>query len=631
MRKLAEATAVPFPDSSADTAAAAPIPGLSVGNKPAPGQRGPKGLAPRTNYSRVNTGSPPPVDAGASSQKGAPPDTQNFLPSKIAHREVPMSGPMTPRTTLQELIKAAAVGASEHVSVSMEAARQLANSGEAAPVKTASAVGDDADSVPTAYVNKLAGACEYWLEELRKEAEIGPGTGPNALGVLEATSENNEFKSGDQGQATPAHVVPMTPGTHKPAETPAGPANALDTNAAHPVGGTQKTSGVTVDELRKAASPMGGLMGAEKTVASEIKRHGGDLASKLKGTATEAGGYLRGLAKDMPGSGVISGRNVEKLKKQIRAVSSDRAPVEQKLLKSDLLRERLKHHGTMAAGTAGLAGLGAGGVALAGHKKEAGLASTAYEQSIGGTKAQRALKAVREFAKNVRGKDAAEEVKRLAERAKPFGASAAMAPLVAAAKAPVRKARAQLAGGVLAAGGAAGGTVAVAKHHKKKESSALDPRLVDYFLSMTKSAEDAINPAQISAGPAVPPETSASGEAGGAPAGGQPQGPTGLIGSNEAAINYTKGQAKAPMKSQLSAVVTEPALSAAHDTTLNKAWDETGGAGVKISHSLRHAAARAVLEKMAEAACAKETKKKVSAGMSNFTAPQVTGAAAGPM
>lgn len=480
MRKLAEATAVPFPDSSADTAAAAPIPGLSVGNKPAPGQRGPKGLAPRTNYSRVNTGSPNPVDVGASSQKGAPPDSQNFLPSKIAHREVPMSGPMTPRTTLQELIKAAAVGASEHVSVSMEAARQLANSGETAPVKTASAVGDGVDSIPTSYVNKLAGACEYWLNDLRKEAEdgqLGPGTGPNATEVLAATSENNEFKSGDQGQATPAHVVPMTPGTHKPAETPAGPANALDTNAAHPVGGTQKTSGVTVAELRKAASAMSGLKGVGERAGEIAKGVGGHIAANK-------GKYLAG------------------------------------------------------AGMAGAAGLG--GAALA----------------------------------------------------------------------------------------------------KKKESSALDPRLVDYFLSMTKSAEDAINPAQISAGKAEAPVTDiaegiqgagAGGGAVGFPAGGAPEGPRGLVGSNESAISYTKGQAKAPMKSQLAAVVSEPALSAAHDTTLNKAWDETGAAGVKISHSLRHAAARAVLEKMAEAACAKETKKKVSTGMSNFTAPQVTGAAAGPM
>lgn len=566
MRKLAEANAVPFPDSSADTAAAAPIPGLSVGNKPAPGQSGPRGMAPRTNYSRVNTGSPTQVDAGTSSQKGAPPDTQNFLPSKIAHREVPMTGPMTPRTTLQELIKAAALGASGHVSVSLEAAQQLANSGESV-VKTASAVDDDVESIPTAYVHKLAGACEFLVEDMRKHAEggLGPGTGPNTMGVLEATSENNEFKSGDQGQATPAHVVPMTPGTHKPAETPAGPANALDTNAAHPVGGTQKTSGVSVEEMRKAADAMGGLMGVAKKGFGE---RAGEIAKGVGShIAANKGKYLAG------------------------------------------------------AGVAGAAGLGA--AALKHSNKEASAKDLlAKAKSLGGR--------YKELLTGSKSKPLARDLK-LHAGALP---SAIREPMEKDLKTEAKKvltARLATGGGLaaLGAGGAAGG-VAIAKH-KKKESSALDPRLVDYFLSMTKSAEDAINPAQISAGAAVPPETSAAGEPGGAPAGGQPQGPTGLVGSNEAAINYTKGQAKAPMKSQLAAVVTEPALSAAHDTTLNKAWDETGAAGVKISHSLRHAAARAVLEKMAEAACAKETKKKVSAGMSNFTAPQVTGVAAGPM
>lgn len=488
MHKAADATSIPFADSAADTAAAAPLPGLAVGNKPAPGQTGPKGLAPRTNYSRVNTGSPLPADAGSSSQKGMPPDNQNFLPPKIAHREVPMSGTMTHRLTIHEMIKAAGAGTLDQAAVTLEAERQQANRGEptATSTKTASAAPAlSQNSIPTYYVEKLAGACEFMLDELREKAAAeatsanGPGKGPNALQVLEATSENNEFKDGHQGQATPAHVVPKTPGTHKPAETPAGPATALDTNAAEAVGGKQKVSSVSVTELRKAAG--------------------------AKDTLIRAAGYAKGL-----------------------------------------------------------------------------------------------------------GKDAVKGAKKGLDKVVDHPAFDVVNPLVAAA------------GGVGVGHGLAKG--------EKKEASAVDPRLVDYFLSMTKAAEDAINPAQISAGAAVPPETSASGESGGAPAGGLPQGPTGLVGSNESAINYTKGQAKAQVKPQLSAVLTEPALSAAHDTTLGKAFDHTGAAGVKIS-SMRSAAARAVVEKLAEAACKADpkAKKKESAGMGNFQAPPVSGAATGAM
>ena len=114
-------------------------------------------------------------------------------------------------------------------------------------------------------------------------------------------------------------------------------------------------------------------------------------------------------------------------------------------------------------------------------------------------------------------------------------------------------------------------------------------------------------------------------------AGGTPQGPTGLVGSSQSAISYTKGQAKAHVKPELSKVLSEPALSSAHDNVLNKAFSHTGQAGVKLA-SPRALAARAVLEKMAEEACADDKKKeKKSAGMGNFTAPPVGGVAGGAM
>lgn len=115
-----------------------------------------------------------------------------------------------------------------------------------------------------------------------------------------------------------------------------------------------------------------------------------------------------------------------------------------------------------------------------------------------------------------------------------------------------------------------------------------------------KVAEDAINPAKISAGKAVAPETSKAGEGGGSPAGGKPQGPSGLVGSNAESIKYTKGQAKAPVKEDLRKWFTEPALTSSTDSTLQKVLDNTGKAGVKISAELidgqaKTAAARALL------------------------------------
>lgn len=441
--KVAEATSVPFPDSSVDTASSAPIPGLAVGNKPAPGQTGPKGMAPRTNYSRVNNGSPIITDAGSSAQKGAAPDQQSFLPPKIAHSEVSMPA-ATQRFTIHEMVKAAAAGAADHSAVTMEAARQLASQGDT-PVtveKTASAGrNNDIESIPTDYVEKLASAVEYVLsnslideevEASTKEATIGEG--PNHLKVLEAPSGKNNVAPGQQGAATPAHQVPKSTGTVNPGNQPAGPATALETNK--PVAGKQKVS---------AAKPQ----------------------------------YTAPIA---------------------------------------LLRK----------------------------------------------------------------------------------AASVTAPAAAA--------------------------------------SVVDQRLVDYMLGAVKqagesvkTAEDAINPAKISAGAAVPPETSAAGEDGGAPAGGKPQGPTGLVASNDAARNYTKSDAKAQVKPQLKAVLSEPALSAAHDNVLQKTLAHTGQAGVKISSSIKSAAARAILEKMAEEAAkdkdGKDKKKESAGGMGSFNAPPVGGVA----
>jgi hypothetical protein len=128
-----------------------------------------------------------------------------------------------------------------------------------------------------------------------------------------------------------------------------------------------------------------------------------------------------------------------------------------------------------------------------------------------------------------------------------------------------------------------------------------------------KQAEDAINPAKISAGPAVPPDTSAAGEPGGEPVGGAPQGPRKHIESVEAAIKATKGDTHGPRREDLKKYFNEPALSAEHDKVLQVAFDNTGKAGPKIASaqapagSVKTAAARVLLSQIAASIDEKNT------------------------
>lgn len=70
-----------------------------------------------------------------------------------------------------------------------------------------------------------------------------------------------------------------------------------------------------------------------------------------------------------------------------------------------------------------------------------------------------------------------------------------------------------------------------------------------------------------------------------------------LIASNQAVIDATKGDAKGPVKTQLSEVLEEPALTSSTDPVLEHNLQNTGKAGVKI------AASRTVLEKVAQQGC----------------------------
>jgi hypothetical protein len=203
------------------------------------------------------------------------------------------------------------------------------------------------------------------------------------------------------------------------------------------------------------------------------------------------------------------------------------------------------------------------------------------------------------------------------------------------------------AGGAVAATGAAatGAAVAGKKAADKKSEGGTEKGASIYernlaALGLQKVAEDAINPAKIAAGTtqtgATPPEGVSKSEEGVPSEPSDVNSQKTMIGSNQAAIDYTKGKAKKDPQGDASKVLAETAGKG--DTTLQQAWAHTGEAGVKVSQDLtRAAAAQALLHKLAEAVCGdkKDDKKKEKqsqmgglsdpSGQSGFTASSMGG------
>lgn len=131
-----------------------------------------------------------------------------------------------------------------------------------------------------------------------------------------------------------------------------------------------------------------------------------------------------------------------------------------------------------------------------------------------------------------------------------------------------------------------------------------------------KIAEDGLSPSKIEAGKQNAPDASASGES--VPK--QPSDVTSqarsMLGSNMAAIDYKKQQAKADPKSDVNQVLAQPALTRTGDSTLHKVLANTNKAGVKFASiqddSVKTAAARALLTKLVDKVAAEKKKEKDS-------------------
>ena len=441
--------------SSTGATAASPLPTPSIEPTFAPGKRGPNGVSPRQNYSRVNTGAPPQVDAGAAEQKSMAPRGAEMLPKRASVAEEEPMGKIAGRPMLQDMVKAAMVESAARVRVTEEARLQDEKTAEDGKVckscgKEKCACGGKTASAPDGtHVEKLATALDFCADLLMKQgADL---KGPYGLtehlqtsppGVSQATASAPLPDHKGEG----VHTVPMHPGTQKALKSEHG-GTQMENNLHHPVAGKMMET-----------------------------NYGKKSAGVLEMIRTKLG--------------------------------SDE------------------------------------------HEKK---------ETAGMEEAKKGL-------------EKAEE----AHKSEP--------------------------------------------ENKEGAAATSEEALVDYMTSRVKQAEDAINPAKISAGAAVPPQTSAAGEAGGAPAGGPPKGPTKLVDSADAAIKYTKGQAYANRKDDLKQYFAEPALKAEHDKVLQVAFEHTGKAGPKIASaqaptdSVKTAAARVLLSKLAEGVEAKDKGTAAAAG-----------------
>ncbi len=470
--------------SSTGATADSPIPTPSISPTPAPGKRGPVGLSPRNNYSRVNTGAPPQLDAGASSQKTLAPLGAEMLP-KLAGET--LMGKMTGRPLLQNLVKEAIASSAQRIQVSEEARLQTKTAGEEQKCahcgKEKDACICSSKKASASVVEKLASACDYAARLLKEGASL---SGSHSL------TEHPQTSPPGVSQATASTTLP-----------------------------DKKGQGVNVVPMHPAM---------QKDLSSEHS------ATQMQNNQNDA--------PELHHQQILTNYG----KKSATALPGNKAKA----------MEELKHFGRQAAATALGTGVAVGlarhfGSKGEGHDKKASVDTVALIRKMAGVKTS------------------APE----AEKKETEGLNEAKKGLDVAEKAHKSE-------------------------PENKEAGAVSPELVEWFLNRVKQAEDAVNPAQISAGKAVAPQTSAAGEAGGAPAGGAPQGPTGLVGSNDSAREYKKDQAYSNRKADLGKYFKEPALSMEHDSVLRDAFSHTPQAGTKFASSTAQMAKRVLLSKLAE-------------------------------
>ena len=239
-------------DSVHTQAATLPVPQATVQSKPPAGLQGPKGLAPRQTYSKVNTGTAPVMDIGAQQKLGFNMNTA-----------VPTS---------HQIMQAALAGAAQRLSVGLHGDDRV----KEASAKVASA--DLFDMTPD-MLNSLADALDEMAKQAAEEGNksTGVGAGPNHLQVTETRKGGEGLKPQDLGRSPQAPAVGNgSPLTHAD-ETPKSPNTQVKSEPTQP---QTKEAGAVGAGLGAAAGAAGGqqlgAMGAQELMAY-LAGHAGNV------------------------------------------------------------------------------------------------------------------------------------------------------------------------------------------------------------------------------------------------------------------------------------------------------------------------------------------------------------------
>lgn len=548
--------------------AAAVLPQIKVPSTAPPEDKTLPGMVPPVAYTQVNASMPPVPDAGAMAQKSMAPMGAQSLPktAQQSPREEIMA--QHNRTLVHDLLKEAQNNAARRATIAAEGARQM---NKTAAEKCAKCSKEPCECkkkeaqvdmlLESGAVEKLAQAVEYigmQFAEEAKEAAHGGAALPH--GVTASHQTGSPPGPGQQGQGR--HQNPMHPGTQKarPSDSSTQAQNDKDKRP----GGTGEQTTALSGGKGKAAAEMPQLTAA-----------GGDPGFNLTGNIKPT---LTGAARIAAMTGAAGG-----LSGALDAAGDE-----------DASNEAILRSG--AGGAAGGALGGAAGYGLGAH--------------LGGMAGEALTK------------------KYLGDRMGDLGqvGGAAMGALGGAA---VGGLGGHLLGKNLATRGMQG-QAAAEQEGAEKGASATFRRNVDFIrkeasralgltdtvdienkaealLALKKQAATAGGYGETVAGPqgnGNPPDVNKAGEPGGEPVGGVPQGPRSLVASNQAAINYDKGQSHGVRRQELQSYFSEPALTSSTDKTLGETFAHTGVAGTKLSSdaTTKVAAARALMMNLADAA-----------------------------
>lgn len=495
----------------------------------------------------LNRADIPAPDAGARAQKSLPPAGAAFLPStKTAYLLGDTMQTMHRRPLLTDLTKIAFDETSRRMAVAAAQVQQEEKLASDQVRQTA------ISSIPSDYADKLASACEFAATTI-KTANFGPGEGPGVLTVTDSANNAKMPGPGQQGHGT--QLPPSDPKMQ--AALDAARTQLQNTINDPPGGGGHQTAALTAAKtamyrtMRKIAAPPGPPIPlSEPSPQSLLERYANS------GPTPAVGGTL---ADGIPSERTAYG---QKIKAKVREMAADRMMMAQPEGMLDALAptERPRPHtptlnmfpGDLAQGpahtpTPAPIALQSATPTLHGLSPAAAAAVTEAAPAAAAPAAAKAESAVAK---------AVQEDPGVLQRMVGF-----------AKRHPV--------GTTLGALGAAAGT-AYGVNELMKDAARRK------FARMKRAADGA-------------PEINQALQPGGHPLGGSPSGNTSLMSSNDSAMNYKRQQAYAGRKQELSSYFNEPALSSAHDTTLQQAFAHTGEAGTKLSFDKAAQVSAAVL------------------------------------